>query len=317
MLTIGSNINEMRIDGNLKALRSDLVTFLGFGLTAAEITVHGLDAIRNGRLDVKRTKEIAAIMNDYPLCYSAHAPNPLNLMERDNLELHREVFHASLEFCAQTGIDVIVYHPGRYLPEEEFAINSRIDIGSDEKIRLLEQEATLLREAADAFPGIVIAMENARPYLHHSPYCYAEIPSGLKSQVEAINRKNVRITMDFGHLHLSARYYGFDAVEEMRSLSPLIAHCHVHDNFGASVNYSEKIQTHLIPFGKGDAHMPVGWGNIPFEEYLMEMIDEFDGILICELRGRYFDHTGESVRNLGVILHTVGVGTKLAELSVT
>jgi sugar phosphate isomerase/epimerase len=209
-----------------------------------------------------------------------------------------------------------VYHPGRYLAEEEFAISGLIVVEPDEKARLLEQEATILKEAADAYPGVVIAMENARPYLHHSPYCYAEIPRELKKQVDAINRENVRITLDFGHLHMTSRFFGFDALDELGQLSHLIAHCHVHDNFGDSVNFSEKMQTHLIPFGKGDAHMPVGWGNIPFEAYFHKIIDEFNGILICELRGRYFESTGESVRNLADILRGIGAGSRIAGLSV-
>ena len=51
MLNIGSNINEVRVDGSLKALQRDLSAFAGFGLTAAEISIHGLDAVRNGDLD--------------------------------------------------------------------------------------------------------------------------------------------------------------------------------------------------------------------------------------------------------------------------
>ena len=51
MLNIGSNINEARVDGSLKALHHDLAAFFGFGLTAAEISIHGLDAVKNGGLD--------------------------------------------------------------------------------------------------------------------------------------------------------------------------------------------------------------------------------------------------------------------------
>jgi sugar phosphate isomerase/epimerase len=317
MLSIGSNISEMRVDGSLKALRRDLTAFLGFGLTAAEISVHGLDLVRNGRLDQERAQDVAAILRNYPFCYSAHAPNPLNLMEQHNPELHRAVLTASLEFCALSGIDLLVYHPGRYLAEEEFAVSTRIDLPPDEKERLLAREAELLQEAADGFPEVTIAMENARPYLLHSPYCYAEIPEELLARVKAVNRGNVRITLDFGHLHMAARHYGFDAAGSVRLLAPYIAHCHVHDNFGAAVYYHEKLQTHLVPFGRGDAHMPVGWGDIPFHTLLGGMMDTFDGMMICELRGRYFDRTGEAAQALAGILRDIGTAAQIAELSVT
>lgn len=317
MLSIGSNINEVRVDGSLSALRSDLTAFLSFGLTAAEITVHGLDVVRNGRLDRKRAAEIKKILADYPFAYSVHAPNPLNLMDRDHARLHREVLRASLEFAAEIEAEVMVYHPGRYLAEEAFAVRGPCVPEPDEQERLLEEEAAVLREAADAFPGIVIALENARPYLHHSPYCYAELPRQLKAQAERIDRRNVGITLDFGHLQMASRFYGLDPLAEVRAIAPLIAHCHLHDNFGNPVYHTEKQQTHQIPFGKGDSHMPVGWGAIPFAPLLAEFIASYDGLLICELRGRYFEHTREAAENLVTLLRELGQGAQVAELAVS
>jgi len=48
--------------------------------------------------------------------------------------------------------------------------------------------------------------------------------------------------------------------------------------------------------------MPVGWGAIPFADLFPEFIRNYDGLLILELRSRYFEHTGESYRNLKAIL---------------
>jgi sugar phosphate isomerase/epimerase len=316
MLSIGSNINEVRVDGSLTALRRDLEAFLGFGLTAAEISSHGLDAIRNGRLDRARTAGIRAILADFPFDYSVHAPNPLNLMDRADPGLHRDVLHASLEFTAEIGAEVLVCHPGRYLAEEEFGVRGPLSLPPDEQERLREQEAGLVAEAADAFPGVVIALENARPYLHHSPYCYAELPRELKAQVERIGRHNVRINLDFGHLQMAARFHDFDPVAETRAMAHLIGHCHVHDNFGNAVYHTEKLQTHQIPFGRGDAHMPVGWGAIPFARLFAEFIDAYEGLLICELRSRYFGHTREAAENLAAVLNELGVASRIAELSV-
>ncbi len=302
MLSIGSNINEVRVDGSMKALRRDMTAFQEFGLSATEIPVHGLDAIRNGRLDKQRTTETKTILADFPFRYSVHAPNPLNLMDRQHVGLHRDVLMASLEFSAEVGAELMVYHPGRFLVEEEFGVHGQITMESAEEERLLELEATMLQEAADKFPMVVIAMENARPYLHHSPYCYAELPVNLMAQVERINRDNVRINLDFGHLHMASRFYNLNEISEVRAIATLIAHCHVHDNFGNPVYHTEKQQTHQIPFGKGDSHMPVGWGDIPFRDLLAEFIDSYQGMLICELRGRYFEQTRESARNLAALI---------------
>lgn len=307
MLNIGSNINEARVDRSLKVLRQDLTAFLGFDLTAAEISIHGLDAVRNGGLDRRRTAEIKAVLADFPFRYSTHAPNPLNLMNRDDFVMHRDVLNASLEFSSAIGAHCMVYHPGRFLAEEKFWVHGPISFNAREKQLLLDQEAEVLQEAAEACPEVIIAMENARPYLYHSPYCYAELPHELADQIRRIDRPNVRMTLDFGHLRLSARHYRLDILTEVRAVAPFIAHCHVHDNFGHSVYYNEKNQTHQIPFGRGDSHMPVGYGSVPFYDIFAEFIRGYDGLLICELRSRYFEQTGEAKENLVKILQKFGV----------
>jgi sugar phosphate isomerase/epimerase len=109
------------------------------------------------------------------------------------------------------------------------------------------------------------------------------------------------MTLDFGHLHMAAQFYGFDAVDAVRDIAPLIRHCHVHDNFGGTVFHTEKQQTQQVPFGKGDAHMPVGWGNIDFTALFSCFLRNYRGLLITELRSRYFDATGESAANICTI----------------
>jgi sugar phosphate isomerase/epimerase len=67
-------------------------------------------------------------------------------------------------------------------------------------------------------------------------------------------------------------------------------------------NYHEKQQTHQIPFGKGDSHMPVGWGEIPIKEILSTFVDSYGGMFMMELRSRYFEHIKESAENFDKIL---------------
>jgi sugar phosphate isomerase/epimerase len=101
---------------------------------------------------------------------------------------------------------------------------------------------------------------------------------------------------------MASKFYGFDPIMAVCNIKDLIAHTHIHDNFGNAVYYHEKQQTHQIPFGKGDSHMPVGWGEIPFREILSTFIDSYDGMFMMELRSRYFEHIRESMENLDKIL---------------
>ncbi|MDA3833994.1 MAG: sugar phosphate isomerase/epimerase [Spirochaetales bacterium] len=301
MLKIGSKIDEVRIDGSLKRLIEDLTHYKNIGLKATEIPVHGVDAIKYGKLDRRRVKRVKEILKDFDFEYSVHSPNPLNLMDKENLELHMSVFRASLEFASEIGSKILVYHSGRFIPEERFPINGNLKISLDEKQRLIDIEAKSLNGLSTDYPDIFICLENARPYLFHSPYCYAERLDALKEQVERIGRENVRITLDIGHLYMAARFYSFDPVEAVAGIKELIAHTHVHDNFGGAVHHYEKQQTHQIPFGRGDSHMPVGWGEIPISKILSTYLKPYRGILMMELRSRYFDHVEESRINLEIL----------------
>lgn len=302
MYKTGSQINEVRTDGDLDVMRQDLDFFDRIGLDAAEIHPHGLDVIKNGRLDKRRVKEIKSILKACDFRYSVHAPNPLNLMEKERAALHLDVFRSSLEFASEIGAGALVYHAGRKVPEEAFYVTPQISYKKGELEGLMEQEASLLQKLAGEYPKINICVENARPYLHHSPWCYAEKLDALREQVAKVDRANVRITLDIGHLFLSSRLYGYDPVAAAKAAGKLIGHVHIHDNFGNAVYYGEKQQTHQLPFGSGDSHMPVGWGAIPFAEILTAMIEGYRGLFIMELRPRYFRYTDESRRNLKKIL---------------
>lgn len=301
MVIIGSKIDEVRVDGRIGQMEKDLKHYEAIGLQAAEIPPHGLDVIKNGRLDEKATQKVADLLSEFNMIYSVHAPNPVNLMHRENPALHEDVLRAALQFTEAIGSRTIVYHPGRFLDEEDFPLG--IPKAPEERQPLLMQsEAATIAGLADEFKGITICMENARPYLQHSPYCYAERIDLLKEQVLRIDRSNVRIILDIGHMYMSSKFYGIDPVEAARDIRGLIAHTHVHDNFGSSIYQHQKQQTHLIPFGMGDSHMPVGWGGIPIRDILATYISSYEGMLMMELRSRYFEHTEESKNNLEGIL---------------
>jgi sugar phosphate isomerase/epimerase len=305
MFLVGCKIDEIRTDGDLNAFRRDLEKYAKLGMKAVELPVHGLDAIREGVLDRRRVQEILGILQDFDFAYSVHSPNPLNLMDCSNPDLHYSVFQCSLEFAGQIGAKILVYHAGRFIPEETFGIPLIPERDKVKERQFLEKEAEALLRLSEEFPGVVIGVENARPYLFHSPYCYGERLSSLKEQVERVNRPNVRITLDIGHMHMASRFYGFNSREAVKSIKDLIAHTHIHDNFGGAIYHNEKIQTHQIPFGRGDSHMPVGWAAIPFQAILSAYISSYSGMLIMELRNRYFNQLKESKANLMDLLKSL------------
>ena len=310
---IGQCINEVRIDGDLERLYQDLKVMALWELDAVEIPPHGLDVIKNGRLSMRQMREIEKILNDFDFIYTVHAPNPINLMDTTELDLHARALEATLEFASRINSRIVVVHSGRFLPEESFCGYGSKGISAAHKTKMLLQEARLVRDLAEHWPSLYICLENARPYWYHSPYCYAERLDQLREHIQSIDGPNVRITLDLGHAWLSSNFYGFDYLEAISDISSLVFHVHVHDNFGRAVYYTEKQQTHQIPLGRGDSHMPIGWGNIPVEEALALLIPQYQGVLMMELRGRYFKYIPEAVAKLREILERINRRTEKAE----
>jgi sugar phosphate isomerase/epimerase len=301
MAIIGAAIDENRIDGKVTRMKAELEYFREIGLQAAEILPHAIDAVRNGRLDGRITKQVADVCDSFDFTYSVHVPNPVNVMHRSAAELHKKVLRASLEFTEAINAGIFVYHPGRFLDEEEFSLGLP-PAPEDQRERLLQDEADYIRDLARDFPGIAICMENASPYAGIPQFCYSEQLPPLRDQVLRIGRDNVKITLDIGHMYMASKLYGFDCVEATKGIAPLIGHTHAHDNFGGLKYHFQKQEQYLIPFGMGDLHLPVGWGEIPVGEILGTYASGYRGIYIMELRSRYHEDTGESRDNLAAIL---------------
>jgi sugar phosphate isomerase/epimerase len=249
-----------------------------------------------------------ALLSDFDFCYSIHAPNPVNLMDKRDPALHKAVLLASLEFARQIHAAVVVVHSGRFIAEEDFAVTPARSLTVSEQTRACwKTRPGRLQEIAGQYPDIRIALENARPYLSQSPYTYAERLEPLKEQILRINRDNVKITLDVGHLFMASRFYQFDPVAAVTPIKDLVVHTHVHDNFGGVVHHWEKQQTLQLPFGRGDSHMPVGFGQIPIQAILDILLPDYDGLLIMELRSRYFYDTKTSLDNLSTLVAACNV----------
>ena len=305
MTIIGASIDPVRIDGSLDQLNQDLQAYKKIGIKAVELPVHGLDAILNGTLNPNRTRQVISLLADFDFHYSIHSPNPVNLMDTRDPGLHKAVLLASLEFARQIQAIVVVVHSGRFIPEEDFAVTPARSLTASEQMRMLDTEAQYLQEIAGQYPDILIALENARPYLSQSPYTYAECIGPLREQILRVNRDTVKINLDFGHLFMASRFYQFDPVAAVKTIQDLVVHTHVHDNFGGTVHHWEKQQTHQLPFGRGDSHMPVGFGHIPIQAILEILLPGYEGLLIMELRSRYFSDTKTSLDNLSALVATI------------
>ncbi|MBT9156166.1 MAG: hypothetical protein DDT37_01150 [Firmicutes bacterium] len=232
MVRIGVNADARRIDGNLKTLAADLEYFSQIGFACVEIPVHGLEVVRNASLIPAVMREVKELLSAFNFRYSVHAPNPLNLMSLDDHETHLSLFQACLEFTGEIQSKVLVYHAGRYVPEEQFQARCSPPLTPYAREKMLDVEVECLSRLAVQLRNspVSICIENARPYIDCRDYCYGESLHKASEVVRLINSDRIGVTLDIGHAFLAAKVYGFPLMDEVLEVAPLVKHMHIHDN---------------------------------------------------------------------------------------
>lgn len=312
---IGINGDGGRLDGSVTRLAEDLAYFQQCGYSAVELSSTGLDVILNGRVFRSQLDRVQAVTEKFPLTYTLHPPNRLNLAFGSDLALDKANFAANLEVCAGLGCRVMVYHSGLIALERPRL--GLVDLPTaDELAQAAAQEVAALKDlmpyAADL--GVTVAMENRDPHswevgllrqLGRDPAELATFHGGMLipnivAQVEAVNHPNLGICLDLAHLFLATNQLGIDYLEAVRQAAPHLRHIHANDNFGRLDDaYDDLGQRN--PYGEGDLHLPPGWGAIPLADALRQLPD-YEGILILELRPRYRDRLAEALETMvGII----------------
>lgn len=300
---IGIGINVKLINGSLKALKNALDKAKNAGFDVVELPLHGLDVIVGGGIRDQRLKEIRNILKDYPFAYSVHCPESLNLMNLEGIAVEKAVLKSSVEFSHEIGARILVYHPGRFKSEVEILLSQRKKMSALEKTELKKKERDILKEFSLILrqAKVVLGMENARPFIGEKGYTYAEDIGELVRQVKDIGEENIGITLDIGHAYLSTNFYQQDFIKTITKVKPWLKHIHLHDNFGCPSYFQEKDQDLLVAHGRGDMHMPPGWGKIPFEKAI-EILEPAGCFLVMEVRSRYFEYIKESRQRLEALI---------------
>jgi sugar phosphate isomerase/epimerase len=287
MEKIGIRVPGIQLDRNIKPFLDNLNMIKKTGFDCIEISPDDFDLIIAGKINKKALEQLIEVLSIFNFKISIHAPNCLNLMNREYPDLHRDVFLCCYEIAESINSKIIVFHPGRYVDNVEFSRYGKPDFTKKEKQDLIDKEMSIIDKAASEFPEITLAIENNRPYVYYSPYSYGESLEEMKGLITGINKPNVGFTIDTGHLNLLSGYYNFNPVEKLKSLDIRPIHLHIHDNHGIANFYTEKDKKAMLAFGRGDEHMVPGYGSFPFADFF-EVINDYQGSYVLELTERYF-----------------------------
>lgn len=262
--------------GDLATLEDSIRRIVDLGADVAELALFGEDLIAGGRIIESRAKRLVEICAKFDIRYSVHGLIVSNFMDAAHLDWQKAVAKAMLELCRRIGADVLVQHSGQ-MPIGPRPMRERYDA--------LEREA--LSEVADIAgkAGVRVALENIFAVADTE---YRQTPSEVAETVRAVNHPALVGLIDFSHGYIEATRIGADFRAEIRAMAPVAGHLHVHDSFGRPYTMSKFYYTsEAIALGIGDLHMPLGWGDLPFDA-IFDEIDPLPGTaLIMEIGERF------------------------------
>jgi sugar phosphate isomerase/epimerase len=201
----------------------------------------------------------------------------VNFMDEEHLELHKAVCRATLELCDAVGASVMAHHPGR-VPAARAA---RL-----ERLHAIERAALREMGKVAAGYGVKIAVENL---FVEDAASYTADPVRLAREIAAVDHPNVCGLLDFSHAYIMAQFRGMDYLETLEAVAPQVNHLHLHDSLGRPTSIDGFYRlAEQIAFGMGDLHLPMGWGDIPWDAILPRLRFRAGTVMIVELPERHF-----------------------------
>lgn len=272
------------------------------GCETVELPLYAMDIVVGGRIRDAALRPVKAACAGRPFRYTVHGPLAINFFdEAFRLPRHFDVLRASMEASAELEAVHYVIHAGMMPVKQVPAIEDAYT----------RQREWLARagELADAL-GLHVCVENL--FRGHDGRLYTPTPSRLAAELAAIGHPRVVATLDFGHAHLQGAHTGADLIAEVAALAPYAKHLHIHDNFGLADDIWMYGVGEKLAFGHGDLHLPVGWGNLPWEGLIDACTFPDDVVFNIELEGRYWYAAADSVATTKALAARAAGGVRAA-----
>lgn len=284
-------------DPDFERLRQNLDQAAELGIEFVELPLFKMDLIAGGRILPAQLRRLKEAVAGRDVEFTAHGPIGVNFMHpREALHRHHQVARATIEVAAEIGAAHLILHTGHTPAQGEAAI--------EEAYAAQRDAFSALGEIA-ALHSLVIAVENI--FVMESGL-HTALPSRLAREIEAIGRPNVRGCLDFSHGAITCKAQGADYLSEAKALARVSRHLHIHDSFGDPAHLRTHSRSERVAYGLGDLHLPVGWGNLPFQEMMRSFEFEPDAIFNLELPACYWFALEESVGAVREMIETYRTG---------
>ncbi|RWK47786.1 MAG: sugar phosphate isomerase/epimerase [Mesorhizobium sp.] len=264
--------------GDLELFDASLRKVAETGADACEIPIYAEEIVSRGRIMEDRAARFAKIVHGYDFKkLSLHGPLISNFMDREHLDLHKQVMRANLELCNRLGAGLLVQHGGHAYPAPGEAT---ADYDAMEREALAEMAIV-----AEGY-GVRIGLENIFATADGE---YVQSPGEVAATVRAVGSDHVVAVLDVSHAYIASTSRKLAFREQLRAMAPVTGHLHVHDSYGLP-NTMRKFHrpVEATAYGLGDLHLPIGWGDIPWEPIFSELQFLPDTMLIMEIESDRF-----------------------------
>lgn len=283
----GTGISAHRRAPDLSDFGAEIDMIEALGVDSIEIPIFDLDLIVGGKIRRPQMDALKRAAAGRGVSYSVHGPLAINFMDEPyRLPRHFEVLQASLDITAELGAEHYVIHSGLARTQQAGGVESRLD----QQREWLGRAGDLARQR-----GIVLCVETL--FGDHDGSTLATAPARLATELAAIGHPNVMATIDFSHSWIKLDYDGRkrDYVAEIAQLAPYARHLHIQDSFGRQDDVWMFTEGERLAYGHGDLHLPVGWGDIPWDALLDACTFPAGVLFNIELNLRYWHAAQECV----------------------
>jgi sugar phosphate isomerase/epimerase len=265
------------VQPDLSNLDDQLARIEASGASHCELSLYELDLIVGGRVLPERRRLLERICARRALKYTVHGALTVNFMDEAHLDLHKAVCRAMLELSDAVGASVMAHHPGK-VPVAPAA--------QLERLHGIERAALRAMGEIAAGYGVRIAVENL---FVEDAGSYTPDPARLARELAAIDHPHVCGLLDFSHAYIMAQFHGTDYLATLEAFAPVVNHLHVHDSLGRPRTIGGFYRfAEQIAFGMGDLHLPMGWGDIPWQAILPRLRFRAGTVMIVELLERHW-----------------------------
>ena len=274
-------------NGDISALTDQIRMCKEAGVDSLEISIFQTDVICGKKINQPELKILKNTLLNQDIDYTVHGELSVNLLDQEHFDSHKEVLKRDIEVSGEINATHLVTHFGQ--------TTNKIYENKELYLSHLTRQQECFTEMGQYAKehNVTLAIENLFPFKldYHAP-----LPSEIAKQLKDIDHPNVKCCLDISHGYINCTFRNAHFIDEIKKMAPLSEHIHMHDSFGIMETMWTFMSAEDTSYGQGDLHLPLGWGDIPFEKIFTEIQFPEKLNLNFELPERYLKYFNENIK---------------------